>query len=134
MALPGLRRRSRTELRAALLARRPGGGHCYGWWLQSAREAGQRATPARLQLFTLLGSGVFSAIGRIFKEEGILGFFVYVSCYLNTFSHSPKAPTALLAALPTSVKEVALSSPQLKPCLTAGLSHHSHEHRLNLCL
>ncbi|KFM03280.1 Mitochondrial carrier 1, partial [Aptenodytes forsteri] len=52
------------------------GGHCYGWWLQSAREGGQRATPARLQLFTFLGSGVFSAIGRIFKEEGILGFFV----------------------------------------------------------
>ncbi|NXV41165.1 MTCH1 protein, partial [Uria aalge] len=36
-------------------------------------------------------SGVFSAIGRIFKEEGILGFFVYVSCCLN-----------LLATLPTS--------------------------------
>uniref|UniRef100_A0A8C0FJA8 Mitochondrial carrier 1 n=1 Tax=Bubo bubo TaxID=30461 RepID=A0A8C0FJA8_BUBBB len=27
-------------------------------------------------LFSFLGSGVFSAIGRIFKEEGILGFFV----------------------------------------------------------
>uniref|UniRef100_A0A8C0U9T1 Mitochondrial carrier homolog 1 n=1 Tax=Cyanistes caeruleus TaxID=156563 RepID=A0A8C0U9T1_CYACU len=31
---------------------------------------------AHSQLFSFLGSGVFSAIGRIFKEEGILGFFV----------------------------------------------------------
>lgn len=100
-------------------------GHCYGWWLQIACKAAldrDRATLAHLELFSFLGSGVFSAIGRIFKEEGILGFFVYVSCCLNTFSHSPKAPMALLAALPTSVR-VMLSSPHLKPCLTLGLSH-----------
>ncbi|XP_055584015.1 mitochondrial carrier homolog 1 isoform X1 [Falco cherrug] len=50
-----------------------------GWWLQNACKAAQDrdgATPAHLQLFSFLGSGVFSAIGRIFKEEGILGFFV----------------------------------------------------------
>lgn len=29
----------------------------------------------------VLHSGVLSSIGKIFKEEGLLGFFVYVSLY-----------------------------------------------------
>lgn len=34
-----------------------------------------------LSLSCFLHSGVLSSIGKIFKEEGLLGFFVYVSLY-----------------------------------------------------
>lgn len=34
-----------------------------------------------ISLSWLLHSGVLSSIGKIFKEEGLLGFFVYVSLY-----------------------------------------------------
>lgn len=37
---------------------------------------------ARVTLYPcVLHSGVLSSIGKIFKEEGLLGFFVYVSLY-----------------------------------------------------
>lgn len=34
-----------------------------------------------------LPSGVLSSIGKIFKEEGLLGFFVYVSLFPVTATH-----------------------------------------------
>lgn len=112
---PGLRRISRTSF---LLLQWWLGRHCHGWGLQDVCTGQRWNNSAHSQLFSFLGSGVFSAIGRIFKEEGVLGFFVYVSCCLNTFSHSLKALMALLAALPTPT--------ELKLYLTKGLPHHSH--------
>lgn len=79
---------------------------------------------AHSQLFSFLGSGVFRAIGRIFKEEGILGFFVYVSCCLNTFSHSLKALMALLTALPAPAETLSdQGTPTIKSVpLTSSLT------------
>lgn len=77
-------------------------------WPHEAVQDRDGETSASL-FFSFLGSGVFSAIVRIFKEEGILGFFVYVSC-LNTVSCSQKMPVALLVMNPTSLKGVVLSS------------------------
>lgn len=85
--LRGLRGRSGTEL------------HRWhdGWGLQS--PVGRRwGRPCTCTAPVLSCSGVFSAIGRIFKEEGILGFFVYVSCCFDTFSRHLKVLIALQAA------------------------------------
>ncbi|NWW45449.1 MTCH1 protein, partial [Pedionomus torquatus] len=46
------------------------------WWLQSVWDRESNPCTLAHSSFPFPGSGVFSSIGRIFKEEGILGFFV----------------------------------------------------------